>query len=161
MKFLVSDVFFRTITKWIRDGWELRTVYNNSSIDQFFLAKDGIQETFVLFYNQTMYNKSDLIAAAEQKDKTMAEQIVLKSTTPNWADFGAFKGGAVIMYEGQKYLCLAPHKRLENKPPHMHPAWAIVHASKHEGVQGMGCFRSSSIPSACIWTQRFRYSRGF
>lgn len=65
MKFLVSDVFFRTITKWIRDGWELRTVYNNSSIDQFFLAKDGIQETFVLFYNQTMYNKSDLIAAAE------------------------------------------------------------------------------------------------
>lgn len=66
MKFRLSDAFFRTITKWIRDGWELCAVHNNPYMEQFFLTKDGNRETFVLFYNQKMYdNDTDLIAAAE------------------------------------------------------------------------------------------------
>lgn len=132
MKFRNYIAFYRNVNKWIRDGWNLVQSYHTNSLLQLFFEKDGVKESLVLFYSEDLYDlSSQLIAAAEQKDKTMAQLIALKSNTPNWADFGAFKGGAVVMYEGQKYLCLAPHKRLENKPPHMHPAWAIVHVSKN------------------------------
>lgn len=67
MKFLNQRAFYHTITMWIRDGWELRVIHHNPHLEQFFLAKDGIQETLVLFYKQEMYdnNNTDLIAAAE------------------------------------------------------------------------------------------------
>lgn len=66
MKFLNQRAFYHTITMWIRDGWELRVIHHNPKIEQFFLAKDGTQETLVLFYDQKMYDdNTDLIAAAE------------------------------------------------------------------------------------------------
>lgn len=66
MKFQHYTVFYRTTTKWIRDGWELVQSFSNSQLIQFFLEKDGVRETFVLFYSESMYlENSDLIAAAE------------------------------------------------------------------------------------------------